>query len=111
MKQNIDFQSTNRKVQADRMNTTQIKNVKYWSYLIIWWFADMLCKNKLQPIITELVIIIGRKLNMSRVFITKSYFNIPKNIGSNYMYYFIKKTPNKQELQQIGINHSWDIDF
>ena len=27
------------------------------------------------------------------------------------MYYFIMKIPNKQELQQIALNHSSDIGF
>ena len=38
--------------------------------------ADMINNNKLNPIITELFIK-GRKLNISFVFITQSYFKVP----------------------------------
>ena len=72
--------------------------------------ADMLSNKKLNPIVTELFIR-GRKLNISLVFITQSYFAVPKNIRLNSMHYFIMKIPNKQELQQIAFNHSSDIDF
>ena len=40
--------------------------------------ADMLSNKKLYPIVTELFIR-GRKLNISFVFITQSYFAAPKN--------------------------------
>ena len=36
---------------------------------------------------------------------------MPKNIGINSTHYFIMKIPNKQELLQIALNHSSDIDF
>ena len=72
--------------------------------------ADMLSNKKLNPIVTELFIR-GRKLNISLVFITQSYFAVPKNIRLNSTNYFIMKIPNKQELQQIAFNHSSDIDF
>ena len=39
--------------------------------------ADMLSNKKLDLIVTELFIR-GRKLNISLVFITKSYFSLPK---------------------------------
>ena len=52
--------------------------------------ADMLSK-KLNLVVTEL----GRKLNISLVFITQSYFAIPKNVRLNFMLYFIRKIPNK----------------
>ena len=71
---------------------------------------DMLSNKKLNPFITELFIR-GRKLNISIVFITQSYFSLPKNIRINYTHYLILKTINKQELQQIAFNHSSDIDF
>ena len=70
----------------------------------------MLNNKKLNPVVTELFIR-GRKLNISLVFITKSHFPVPKNIRLNSTHYFILKTPNKWELQQIAFNHSSDIDF
>ena len=39
--------------------------------------ADMLCNKKLNPIVSELFIR-GRKLNIFLVFITESYFAVPK---------------------------------
>ena len=55
--------------------------------------------------ITELFIR-GRKLNISLVFIRESYFAVPKNIRLNSTHYFIRKFPNKGELQKIAFNHS-----
>ena len=72
--------------------------------------ADMLSNKKLNPIVTELFIR-GRKLNISLVFITQSYFAVPKNIRLNSTHYFVMKIPNKRELQQIAFNHSSDTDF
>ena len=62
--------------------------------------ADML-SNKLNPIATELFIT-GRKLNIYLVFITQSYFAVPKDIRLNCTHYFIIKIPNKRELKQIA---------
>ena len=39
--------------------------------------ADMLSNEKLNPIVTELFIR-GRNLNISLVFITQSYYTVPK---------------------------------
>ena len=72
--------------------------------------ADILSNKKLNPVVTELFIR-GRKLNISLVFITQSYFVVPKNIRLNSTYYFIMKIPNKRELQQTAFNHLSGIDF
>ena len=72
-------------------------------------FADMISNKKLNPIVTDLFIR-GRKLNISLVFITQSYFKVPKDVRLNSTYFFIMKTPNKRELQQIALNHSSDIN-
>ena len=72
--------------------------------------ADMLSNKKINPIVTELFIR-GRKLNISLVFITQSYFAVPKNIRLNSTHYFVMKIPNKRELQQLAFNHSSDIGF
>ena len=72
--------------------------------------ADMLSNDKGNPIVTELVIR-DRKLNISLVFITQSYFAVPKNFRLSSTHYFIMKIINKTELQQIAFNHSSDIDF
>ena len=62
--------------------------------------ADMLSNEKVNPVITKLLIR-GRKLNISLVFITQSYFAVSKNTTLNSTLYFIMKIPNKRELQQI----------
>ena len=72
--------------------------------------ADMINNKKLNPVVTELFIR-GRKLNISIVFITQSYFKVPKDVRLNSTHFFIMKIPNKRELQQIALNHSSDIDF
>ena len=71
--------------------------------------SDMINNKKLNPI-TELFIR-GRKLGISIIFITQSYFKVPKDLRLNSMHFFIMKIPNKRELQQIDLNHSSDIDF
>ena len=68
--------------------------------------ADMINNNKLEPVVTELFIRI-RKLNIYLVFITQSYFTATKDNRKNSMHYFITKTPNQRELQQIAFNHSF----
>ena len=55
--------------------------------------ADMLSNKKLNPVVTELFIR-GRKLNISLVFVTRSYFALPKNSRLNSTPYFIMKIPN-----------------
>ena len=64
--------------------------------------ADMTNNKKLNSIVTELFIRV-RKLNISLVFITQSYFKIPKDVRLNSSYFFIMKIPNKRELQQIAL--------
>ena len=70
--------------------------------------ADIIHNKKLNSIVNELLTR-GRKLNISLVFITQSYFKVPKDVRLNTSHFFIAKIPNKRELQQIAINHSSDI--
>ena len=51
----------------------------------------------------------GRKLNISPVFITQSYFKVPKDVRLNSTHSFIMKISDKRELQQIAQNHSSHI--
>ena len=71
--------------------------------------ADIMIKKKLQSIMKELFIRC-RKLNISLVFITQSYFFVPKVVRLNSTH-LIMKINNKRELQNIAINHSADIDY
>ena len=71
--------------------------------------ADIMSNKKFQAIIKELFIRC-RKLNISLVFITQSYFSVPKNVRLNSTH-LIMKINNRKELQNIAINHSADIDY
>ena len=71
--------------------------------------AVMIRNKKLNSVVTELFIR-GRKLSIFLVFITQSYFKVPKDVRLNTSHFFIAKIPNKRELQQIAINHSSDIN-
>ena len=93
-------------------NIEDYNPIKKRKVLIIFsdMINDMISNNKLNPIVTELFIR-GRKLNISIVFITQSYFKVPKDVRLNSTHFFIMKIPNKKELQQIALNHLSDIDF
>ena len=71
-------------------------------------FADMINNKKIDSIVTELFIR-GRKLNISLVFITQSYFKVPQDVRLNTTHFFISNIPNIRELQKIAINNSSDI--
>ena len=72
--------------------------------------ADMISNKRLNPVVTELFVR-SRKLNISIVFITQSYFKVPKDVRLNSTHLFIKQIPYKRELQQVALNHPSDIDF
>ena len=72
--------------------------------------ADIMANKKFQAILKELFIRC-RKLNISLVFITQSYFSVPKDVKLNSTHYLIMKINNRKELQNIAINHSADIDY
>ena len=65
--------------------------------------------KKLNPVVTELFIR-GTKLNISIVFITQSYFKVPKDVRLNSTHFFIMKIPNKRE-RQTALHLSLDIDI
>ena len=70
--------------------------------------ADIAKNKKLDSIVTELFIR-GRKIKIYLVFITQSYFKVPKDVRLNTTHFLIAKVPNKRELQEIAINHSSGI--
>ena len=72
--------------------------------------VDIMTNNKFQSIIKDLFITC-RKQNISIVFITQSYFSVPKDVRLNSTHYLIMKINNKRELQNIATNHSADIDY
>ena len=56
--------------------------------------ADIMTNKRLQAIIKELFIRY-RKLDISLVFITQSYFSVPKEVRLNSTHYLIMKIHNK----------------
>ena len=72
--------------------------------------ADIMSSTKFKAIIKELFIRC-RKLNISIVFITQSYFRTPKDARLNSMHYVIIKIQSRKELQNIGLENSGDINF
>ena len=71
--------------------------------------ADIMTNKKFQAIIKELFIRC-RKQNILLVFITQSYFFVPKDVILNSTHYFIMKINNRIELKNVPINHSADIN-
>ena len=72
--------------------------------------ADMINNKKINSVVTELFIR-GRKLNISLVFITQSYFKVPKDVRLNSTHFLTMKILNERELQKIASNRSSDINF
>ena len=65
--------------------------------------ADMLSNKTLNLIVAEFIG--GKKLNISLVFITQSYFAVPKNLRLNSAHYFVMTVPNKRKLQSTAFNY------
>ena len=57
--------------------------------------ADVINNKKVNSVVADLFIR-GRKLNISLVFITQSYFEVPKDVRLNSTHFFIMKIPNKR---------------
>ena len=70
-------------------NIEDYNPIKKRKVLIIFddMIADMINNNKLNPIVTELSTR-GRKLNISIVFITQSYFKVLKDARLNSTHFF-----------------------
>ena len=68
----------------------------------------MINNKKLNSIVTELFIS-GRKLNISIVFITESYFMVPKDDRLNSTHFFIMKLSDNTEIQETAKNNSSNI--
>ena len=87
------------------ISTTQTDKEKFDEII-----AGIIANKKFQAIIKELFISC-RKLKISLLFITRSYFSAPKDVRLNTTHYLIMIINNKRELQNIAINHSADIDY
>ena len=71
--------------------------------------ADIMRSEKFKAIVKELFIRC-RKLNISIVFITQSYFRTPK-VRLNSTHYILMKIGNKKELKSIAEENSGHLDF
>ena len=65
-------------------NIEDYNPIKKRKILIVFddMIADMINNNKSNPVVSELFIR-GRKLDISIVFITQSYFKVPKDVPLN----------------------------
>ena len=72
--------------------------------------ADIMRSEKFKAIVKELFIRC-RKLNISIVFITQSYFRTPKDARLNSTHYILMKIVNKKELKSIAEENSGHLDF
>ena len=72
--------------------------------------ADIMSSKKFQAVVKELFVRC-RKLNILLVFITQSYFSVPKDVRLNSTHYLVMKINNREELRNIAITHSGDIDY
>ena len=71
---------------------------------------DMINNKNLNSVKIELFIR-SRKLDISLVFITQSYFRVSQVVRQNSTHFFIMKIPDKRERPQIALSHSSFIDF
>ena len=74
-------------------------------------FDDLIAGIESNKKLSPLKFLRGRKLDISLVFISQSYFKVPKTRRLNATNCFIMKIPNKRELQKIASSHSSDINF
>ena len=72
--------------------------------------ADIMTNKQFKAIIKE-SFIRCRKLNISLVLITQSYFSVPKDVRLNSTHYLIMKINNKRELENTKRSYSADIDY
>ena len=72
--------------------------------------ADIMRSEKFKAIVKERFTRC-RKLNISIVFITQSYFGTPKDARLNSTHYILMKIGNKKELKSIAEENSGHLDF
>ena len=72
--------------------------------------VDVMSNKKFQAIIKKLFIKC-RKLTISLVFITQSYFSVPKDMKLNSTHYLVMKINNNRELQNSSNDHFADTDY
>ena len=105
----IDYSHTNDDVYE---NLEEYNPIKEQKILIV--FDDMIvdkdANRKLNHVVTESSLR-GRELNILFIFISQSYFKLPKTRRLNVTNCFIMEKTNKMELQEKASNHSFDTEF
>ena len=93
-------------------NSEDFNPIKKRKVLIVFddMIADMEANRKLSPIVTDLFLR-GIHLNIPLIFISQSYFKVPKTIRLNATHYFIMLYQTKRELQQTASHQSSDNEF
>ena len=105
----IEYSSDMNNVLEDINNYNKKRDKKV---LIIFddMIADIMRSEKFKAIVKELFIRC-RKLNISIVFITQSYFRTLKDARLNSTHYILMKIGNKKELKSIAEENSGHLDF
>ena len=105
----IEYSSDMHDVLEDINNYNKNRDKKV---LIIFddMIADIMRSEKFKAIVKELLIMC-RKLNISIVFITQSYFRTPKDAILNNTHYILMKMGNKKELKSIAGENLGHLDF
>ena len=105
----IEYSSDMKYVLEDINNYNKKRDKKV---LIIFddMIADIMRSEKFKAIVKEFFIRC-RKLNISIVFITQSYFRTPKDERLNSTHYILMKIGNKKELKSIAEENSVHLDF
>ena len=85
---------------------------RYKKVLIVFddMISDVEYNKDFKKIIKELFYRV-RKINISLVFITQSYFRALKDIRLNITHYILMKICNKRELKRIAEENSGHLDY
>ena len=79
--------------------------------LIIFDMITDIMRSEIFKAIVKELFIRCRKLNISIVFITQSYFRTPKDARLNSTHYILMKISNKKKLKSIAEENSCHLDF
>ena len=94
----------------DNMNNYNKNRDKKVLIIFVDIIADIMRSEKFKAIVKKLFIRY-RKLNISIVFITQSYFRTPKVARLNATHYILMKIGSKKEFKNIAEENSGHLDF